>query len=230
MIIEPTLAYTVIFITVALILLCVAVLAMYLNLINKYMRLKTGGDDKADPQKVLQAAQAKSAQILDEAQKVLVTAHSQATAVINNSQEYLKLNDAELVKAVDKATQVYAAKYQEMLNLTHSESIKLFQNIPNEVRNALGTELSKINQILQSQLLAASSDAKKIVEGAYSKAEAEVENYKKERLKQVEDSLILILENVSRKVLAKEITAEEHAKLVIKALEEAKRQGIFDSK
>ena len=46
-------------------------------------------------------------------------------------------------------------------------------------------------------------------------------------MREIDESIVMILKEVARKVLAKEISQEEHEKLVLKALEEAKRQGGF---
>lgn len=221
---EKTITYSIILIIIALILLLIGVVVSYLRLIKKFYQRR---DEDVDPAKILKIAQAKSSQMLEEANNVLTQAHKKAAEVISSAREHLTENEAQIDKALGKATQVYAEKYQNMLNITQSESIKVFQNLPSKLESAFHTEIEKIFSNLSGQVQAAQDDASEIVRKAYLEVEKEVEEYKKQRMKQVDDSLILILENIARKVLAKEITPEEHEKLVMKALQEAKKQGLF---
>ena len=82
--------------------------------------------------------------------------------------------------------------------------------------------------VIESKTTQAQNDARNLIIEAYKKAESEVQEYKSARLKQIEESLVYILENIAKRVLVKEISQDEHEKLVLKALEEAKRQGIFN--
>ena len=58
--------------------------------------------------------------------------------------------------------------------------------------------------------------------------QTEVEKKKALALKKVEESIYRILFFVSKEVLGKAINLEEHQSLVVRALEEAKREGFFD--
>ena len=56
----------------------------------------------------------------------------------------------------------------------------------------------------------------------------EIEKKKEIGLKRVEESIYRILFFVSKEVLGKSINLEDHQDLVVRALDDAKRQGFFD--
>ncbi len=58
--------------------------------------------------------------------------------------------------------------------------------------------------------------------------EAEIEKKKKLAVRRIEESMYRILFFVSKEVLGKAIDSEEHQSLIIRALDDAKREGFFD--
>ena len=57
--------------------------------------------------------------------------------------------------------------------------------------------------------------------------EKEIEAYKQARFKEAEAMVTKIVQKVSQEVLNKAINIEDHEKLVVDALEKAKKEGIF---
>lgn len=60
-----------------------------------------------------------------------------------------------------------------------------------------------------------------------AKARVEIEKYKAQKLKQVDENIDEIIKETVRKVLGKGITALEHKDLVLQALREAKENHVF---
>ncbi|OGM10670.1 hypothetical protein A2159_02430 [Candidatus Woesebacteria bacterium RBG_13_34_9] len=219
---EPTIFYLIILVTVSVLLLCVGITISYLRLIAKYNDLKEGKDKKIDPQTLINQAQAQSGKIIEEA-------NLKSKEIISSAENFITTYNSNLNEELAKATQSYTLKYQDMLAQTQGESIKLLQNIPEDIKKVFIQEIASIRSAIQVEVGKAQTDARNLVVDAYRKAEAEAQNYKKQRMKQVDDAVVMILKDVARKVLSKEISKEEHEKLVIKALEEARRENIFFS-
>jgi len=217
---DPILIYLVIFITVALLLLCIAVTVLYIRLVNKFNDFKEGKEEKVDPQAVLQEAQDKSVKIIEEA-------NLKSKDIISKAEVFLTNYNSSLKQELSKSTQIYVQKYQQALSLTQQESIKVLQNIPEDIKKVLIQEIASIRAAIQTEVGKAEVDARNLVVEAYRKAESEVANYKNERIKQVDDAVVMILRDVARKVLSKEISKEEHEKLVLKALDEARKENVF---
>jgi len=218
--IELTIVYIAILIFVSLLLLLIGIVVTYIRLTRKYLDLKEGRIKDVDPMTLLANAQG-------EAQKMLVDANSQAQQILAKAKEFMSTGESTLTSEMKNVSQIYANKYGLTLKEIETESLKMLQNIPEDVRKILGSEITNIKIALTEEAKKAENDAKAIVVDAYKKAEAEVESYKSERFRQIDESVLFILKELARKVLAKEISQEEHEKLVLKALDEAKRQNVF---
>ncbi len=216
---DSALFYIAVLVASALVLLLVGLVVAYLRLVGKTMELKEE-KKKESSLPTIERAQA-------EAQKMIEGARVQAQQIINNAQIFSGNQADVLEKEVQNANRVNTAKFGESLQLVQNESIKMLSNIPKDVSTALSSQLVNIRATIQTEIEKASASAKEQVDSAYKRAEVEVQNYKLQRLKQIDDSIISILEEVSRKVLAKQISHDEHEKLVMKALEEAREQHVF---
>jgi tetrahydromethanopterin S-methyltransferase subunit F len=216
---DTILSYIAVLVISALVLLLVGLVVAYLRLVGKTMELKEERK-KESGLPVVEQAQVK-------AQKMVEDARVKAQQIINNAQIFSGNQANVLEKEVQNANRTNSAKFEESLRLVQNETIKMLSSVPKDVSAALSTQLVNIRATIQTEIEKASSAAKAQVDNAYKKAEEEVQNYKVQRLKQIDDSIITILEDVSRKVLAKQISHDEHEKLVMKALEEAKEQHVF---
>jgi F0F1-type ATP synthase membrane subunit b/b' len=206
---------------VALILLLVAVVILHLRLAYKYQKLREERENNWQ-------AQLKNAQL--KARKVIEDANTQASQIVGSAQgfkrEQIDMLNSEIYKAVETYTDTYN---QVMINL-QNEIVKVLGNTPEDIKNGVIKELEVIRNALQKDLIESRKKASAVIEKEYSKLQSDIESYKLTRLKQLDNSIFQIIEMVSKKVLAKEISAEEHEKLVIKALEEAKRQEMLEVK
>ncbi|GAF70001.1 unnamed protein product, partial [marine sediment metagenome] len=191
-------------------------------LTKKYMLLK---EEKVKASETPRTDSLKRTQI--EAQKLIDEASQKAQEIIRNTKTFTDKSTNLLTQEIQNATQNYAVLYGETLRRIQDESVKIVATIPNDVKESVINELTSLRSILQDELKRSQEEARKIIGQVYKEVETEIENYKEKRMKQLDDSILEIVEQVSRKVLAKEISLEEHEKLVMKALEEAKRQEIF---
>src|SRR4030042_694313 len=127
---EPTIFYLIILVTVSVLLLCVGITISYLRLIAKYNDLKEGKDKKIDPQTLINQAQAQSGKIIEEA-------NLKSKEIISSAENFITTYNSNLNEELAKATQSYTLKYQDMLAQTQGESIKLLQNIPEDIKKFL---------------------------------------------------------------------------------------------
>lgn len=218
---EPTFIYLGLLIIASLTLLLIGVLVLYLRLIRRYLNLREGGRAELDSQTLLANAQKKSQEILEEA-------HKKASEIVERSEKFLQAQEGKVAKELEKASKTYANYFQDALRRVEQEASETLKNVPEEIKKVYATEIVNIRTTLDAQLSKAREDSRQIVLEAYQKAEAEVENYKKKRLSQIDDSIIIILQEVARRVLSREINQEEHERLVMKALQEAKREHVFE--
>jgi len=218
--IDQSIIFIFILIFIALTLALVALLLAFVKLSKSYMDTKEGKDKYPDPKILLLRAHVKSQKITEEA--------VDKAAQIVSSAETLKAGKVDNIeKEIEKADATYLKIYQESIAKIQDESLKGLQNLPEYIKALLSREALGIKDELSTQIKKAQEDAKQMVLEAYKKADQEVASYRKMRLDALDNTIVNIVQAVSRKVLTKEIDPNEHEKLVLKALEEAKKQNVF---
>ena len=225
---DPYFIYIFIFLIASLVLMLVGLLFVYLRTVTKFAEFRREEAKRLEePEILIKEAQVKAQKMLQEAQAILVQSQQKGGKTIASADEFLKSHWQDMNNNLATAHKAYMDKYGQTLNSLQQETINLLQSVPKDVSIAFAGEIQKVKMALVEKMDEAQKDARSLVVEAYKKAEAEVSEYKKARLTQVEESIVYILENIARRVLVKEISHDEHEKLVMKALEEAKNQGVF---
>lgn len=171
----------------------------------------------------------KSDLILEEAREKALKIVSDAN-LFNDSTK--KIFDQELkmiqegqVKTLEKLSYDLLNSYQKELIELKENNIKTMNIISKDIENSTISELKDFKEILKKETF----ESQKIVEGkiedAYRIAQKEIEDYKIERIKKVESQIYEIIQNISKMVLGKTLSREEHEQLVMDALEKAKKEG-----
>jgi len=220
--IDQSIVLIFILIFTALTLALIALLLAFVKVSNNYMDTKEGKDKYPDPKILLLRAHVKS-------QKIIEEAVDKASQIVSSS-EALKTSKVDNIeKEIEKANAAYLKIYQESIAKIQNESLKGLQNVPDYIKALLSKETLGIKDELSTEIKKAQEDAKQLVSEAYKKADQEVASYRKMRLDALDNTIVNIVQAVSRKVLTREIDVNEHEKLVMKALEEAKKQNVFAS-
>ena len=173
-----------------------------------------------------------------EANKIIANAQENATAVIRNAQ----LKAQEIVKSGDIFSAEYKQKFQaSLLELVELEK-KQYQQIAVKVQEDSNKMLSSMSQGLNQQVQiemkgfhsVMSQETTKVrdalsegIKGAYSEVHAQVEQYKNQMITQVNSAMFKIVSDATKKSLGEALSREQHEKIIVKALEEAKKQNVF---
>lgn len=218
---DPTMVYILSLVIVSFSLLTIAMVVLYIRLLLKYQNAKEIAE-KSTGVADLEETQKKAKTMIEEARV-------KAGEIVTQAEIFTSNQKNVLLEEINKATHTYADKYQSALKFAEDEAVRMISQIPDQVKSEVMVRIEKFTSGVETELLNAQKYIQASVKESYQKAEIEVENYKLERLKQVDDSIMKMVEEVSRRVLAKEITADEHEKLVLKALEKAKEENILVS-
>jgi len=220
---DTTLIYILIFVLAAIALVGIALAVSYSSLFIKYRKLREELVERqkreADSfQKTFEDSRKQSLLILDQAQNAAREIVSRAGNITNG-------NNADLLKLVNENLKMQKASYDQAL-LSISENItKTFNSMPTDVKKQVEVEVAKLVSVIEADMSTLQTALQASLKQPFEEAQREADTYKKERIKQFEGSLFSILSDISREVLRKELTSEEHEKLVLKALEEKKIEG-----
>lgn len=218
---EPSF-YLLIFTIVSLVLICISLVILYLKLLKEFGDFKEGRKRGLDPQSLLTSATLR-------AQKLLENANSEARDVVKNASIYLKSEEGKIAKEIQKAADTNTKIFQEAVDQIKNDSLRQLSVLPQDIKLLMVSSVDNFRLGLQEELVKAQAQASQTVMNSFKKAQEEIDNYKKEKEKKIDEGALKLIAQLSKRVLGKDISLEEHEKMVVKALEEAKKQGFFEN-
>lgn len=100
--------------------------------------------------------------------------------------------------------------YQSSLKQLTANSLSGFENVTNELELEMQKQIKDFRQSI------------------LTKMEGEVEQYKAAKVRRIDQASVVLVQRIAQEVLNKSLTIEDHENLVLKSLEKAKKEGIFD--
>lgn len=158
---------------------------------------------------------------LGKEKKIIDDATTKADEIIADAQRISQNSQKILEQALEKmvmnmhteattTAQNFIKDYEDSLKKLATESIKDFQLVDKEAKEALQQQLKSFND---SQLMT---------------LQKELEDYKQTRMTDAEKLVTKVVQKVSQEVLNSAISMDDHRKLLTETLEKAKKEGIFD--
>lgn len=171
----------------------------------------------------------KSDHILEEARqkaiKIIANANLFEESTKTLFDDELKKTSEGQIKTLEKLSYDFLNIYQKELNDLKENNVKMMSNISKDIENSVIAELKDFREILKKETFESQKIVQDKIEEAYKISQKEIEDFKIEQLKKVEGQIYDIIQNVSKIVLGKTLSLQEHEQLVIDALNKAKVEG-----
>lgn len=172
------------------------------------------------------------------ASKIIDEANNKAIDIINkanlseniaseNFNQEVKRIASLQIKEFEKATSDFMKLYAQVLQDLKSKNIEVFQNVSKDIEvNTMG-EIKTFKESMESLTSQSEKLVRKKIDSDYIEVKKEIQDYKEEQLKKIDQDIYKLLEKVSSLVLGKAISLSEHEDLIEKALEKSKKEGVF---
>jgi F0F1-type ATP synthase membrane subunit b/b' len=139
-------------------------------------------------------------------------------------EEEIKKNVGNLKNDFQRTSEEIIKNYQSQFKDGGQE----IQKIVSEISQQAAEEIKKVSGVLSEELAQKFGGIYQLTKGTLNnkvaETEKEIENYKKERLKEIDRKIYQLLAKVAKKTIGKAIDLSDHEKLVIEALEKAKKE------
>jgi len=197
----------------------------YRKLIEKYDKIRSTGEEvekalEAERVKTLEEAKTQAKQIVSEAQTRSGQLITEAASFGNETRELLG-------KELQKLQAVELGYYQKALEDTKLTAQTSLGSISKDVRQEVVKQIDAVRTSLTGEIQKVQMETRQMLSASYKKMEEEIGVYKIERLKRVDEKVFEILKDVSTKAIGKSLSLEDHEDIVIKALEDAKKEHVF---
>jgi hypothetical protein len=132
---------------------------------------------------------------------------------------------------ITQSDKIFADKTADIVGQVESilakftEHAKSVQTQMEDKSNQMMDETRKMFENLATQTR---DDIKKQMEGEFALAKAEIDQYKQSRINVINERIVEMLEEILTVTLSKKMTLSDQSELVYQALEEAKREHMFE--
>ncbi len=235
MTIDPVIFFDII---AAVFILSLALLAMAVSYSHLLRKLSSNQKKYND---ILNEINQKDADLLKDARQkasdMIEEAGKKAQQIISDSQtlsqDARKMLDEALETLIkhqtsyfEKVSLDFLEEYKKQLDSLKGRTIQIAQNASNAIEEDAQKELRDFDDILAKETFSAQKIVEGKIEEEYSSVQTQVEEYKKEMFRKVDEEIYKILENISKLAIGKNIPMSMHEELIIEALEKAKKDGM----
>lgn len=141
--------------------------------------------------------------------------------------EQISKLSAEHFENYNETSKQFIQKFNSEIDSEGQKNLRALEDLSLQMRNKLSTEIETITDSLTQKTIAAESLLEQRIAAEYQKAEKEISYYKELKVKKLDTSIYELLQDVSMKIFGKTLNIQDHQDLVMKALEEAKKDGVF---
>jgi len=172
--------------------------------------------DNNDDQK-LKEAEERIEQMINDAQErsysIIHDARDIASQIIEGAEKIAQEMRLQYQQEFESATQRQAKAYEEMLSHIRAEALSLFQNEVATFKKNLGDKAQTYSEDVASKL-----------EAEWQKINQSVEEYKQQRLADIDTQIKLRVDEIAKEVLGKAISKEDQLGTVRQAIADAKKR------
>ncbi|HSX40302.1 MAG TPA: hypothetical protein VLF68_01680 [Candidatus Saccharimonadales bacterium] len=171
----------------------------------------------------------------DRAFQIVETANHHAQEILENarvlSQESKKLLDEQLQTVLatqttdlQKTAKELTQAYQEKLSVLEKENIQMARTVSKDIEDHTMSELRAFEESLKKETIVSQKSVDSQVQKLFESAKSEIEEYKKEQIEKIDTQVISVLQFVTKQILGQSLSFDQHNELLLKALEQAKKQ------
>lgn len=144
-----------------------------------------------------------------EVNRILLEAQTKASEIIKNAQ----IKSQEFLNASEVFSGEFREKFQQSIL---AGSNQIISSISKDVSAAVQSEMKAFGQSLN-----------KSIDTLVTKTNSDLEAYKKHAVEDLNAKIFKIVEQTTKKAIGKTLTKSEHEAIILKALEEAKKQNVL---
>ncbi|MCL5114029.1 MAG: hypothetical protein M1372_02560 [Patescibacteria group bacterium] len=179
---------------------------------------------------LLEDARIKAGKIIEEANVKAQDILNSTNNLNNDSKKTLEDALEKLVKHqagyFEKVSEDFLKTYQQELASLKEKNIEILRNVSKNIEEDTTNEVKDFDSVLEKETIASQKIVEEKIEQEYTKIQKDTEEYRSQMIKKVDEQIYKIIEEVSKQVLGKGLSLQEHEDLVIDALSKAKKEGI----
>jgi hypothetical protein len=131
-------------------------------------------------------------------------------------------------KKLNKISTDLLTNYTDELSEEKEKGIEALKQLSQGFRQAAVSELEEFKDILHKETVAAEKSVEQKISADYEILRKELTEYREDKLKKIDDNINKLLNQVAEEVIEGSVDLEKHQRLVMAALERAKKENLFE--
>lgn len=148
--------------------------------------------------------------------KLLEETEKKIDTIIDNTVSAYRTNISDFSKELKK-------EYSDLGNIRN----EIEKEIIEDVKKKTDSILEEMSKEVTKQINSTSSFLSRELQSKTKQLEKEIENYKRERIKEIDKKVYQVIERTSKEIFGRIIDISTHERLVLEALEKAKKENIL---
>ncbi|OGM28142.1 hypothetical protein A2801_03075 [Candidatus Woesebacteria bacterium RIFCSPHIGHO2_01_FULL_41_10] len=172
-------------------------------------------------------AQDELARAREQAHTIVSQADTKASTIVSQADVFssqVKQQFSTDLTAIVKKEEIDFEGLQKQI---HESAIQILQEISNSIKSDTHKSVEEFQLALSVEMKKSQDQVRQSIEAGYANVKREVDAYQLLLMTQVEKQIYEIVRTTAKKVIGSSLSIEEHQELIIKALEEAKREHIL---
>lgn len=195
------------------------------------LELKQQAEVNEKTQAIIAETQKKAEEILTQAleqQKTMLTRTAGLDEKLQQQAAAIVGNIATTYKSVmDKKIEEILKNYQDTIVTYEKEHIDLLQNVNKQIQDKAWQHSEEVFAEMRQRVIEIGKQREQYMEKQMQAIQKDLDEYKKQQLERIESNIYEILARASESVIGQAVSFDLHQELIIKALEQAKREGVF---
>ncbi len=164
---------------------------------------------------------------IDRAEKIILDAEIVKTDFLNRVEENLERVGEQGVRELKVDSEEFDKKYKDLFEGLKQEYLNHANTTLESVGKIADEELEDFRKVLRSETVESQELISKKISEEFDRVQKEIEDYKKNRVDNIAQEISTLVNKIAKDVLGKSLTAEQHGEIILQALENAKKDGLF---
>lgn len=185
-----------------------------LLLFSKYLKLKKGRRDY-------------EVEALKRSQRIIDKAITRASEIVSRSQGLEDEVRQKIAQSSSDLSDQQRDVYAKIIDQIKTELTQVVQDASNDIKRDAQEEVSAFANSMREETISTEQDVKAKISNEYVKLEADLAEYRRQRMLEAQREIEELVNKVSVKVLGKSLSSEDEKALIVRTLEEAKKNNVF---
>ena len=218
-------------ITLLAVFAILAVVIVYLFVAYERSRRRHVKPQNTDETAVIEHAHSRAQGIIDRAveksEETLLQTEFLKQELVRHGEESITEVVENIVKLLNQDGVKYDEQYQQLFDTIRAQYVEKTNEALSVMQKAADTELAAFRAAVKQGTIGTQTQLDLQMKEEFAAAKKDLENYKVARMAKINQEINALCSQVMLEVLGRSIPLAEHEKLLMEALEEAKKEGIF---